>query len=244
MRSTGNDIVALGAINKARTNQIQFYSKILSVSEQALYTQLDLPDLPFENFVWLLWSVKESVYKYQQRITPDLIFAPSKIIIQQIAPPFEWGMEEADAFYKGKVLYGSDILYFRSRVSDALIASVISDQESFEHTRWGVQLIDDPGNDRQSSENDQQTLWNDQQSLWHDHQSVAVRNLVLQKLSAICAMTTDEGHPIHCSGDDLRIGKSSAGYPVVLNGEEEVDIPVSLAHHDRYVAYSFVLPPY
>ena len=229
MRSTGNDIVALGAINKARTNQIQFYSKILSVSEQALYTQLDVTDMPFENFVWLLWSVKESVYKYQQRITPDLIFAPAKIIIQQIAPPFEWGMEEADAFYKGKVLYGSDIFYFRSLVSDALIASVISDQESFEHTMWGVQSIDDPGNDRQSSEHDQQ-------SLWHDHQSVAVRNLVLQKLSAICSL------PFNCSGDGLRIGKGPFGYPVVLNGEEEVDIPLSLAHHDRYVAYSFVLP--
>jgi hypothetical protein len=29
---------------------------------------------------------------------------------------------------------------------------------------------------------------------------------------------------------------------VLLDGETPLDIPLSLAHHDRYIAYSFRLP--
>ena len=64
MISAGNDIAALAKVNKERIPQPRFYSKILSDSERALYHQPQLTILPFENYVWLLWSVKESVYKY------------------------------------------------------------------------------------------------------------------------------------------------------------------------------------
>ncbi len=53
MLSTGNDIVALNAINVTRTKQPQFYSKILTPSEAELYNQPDFAALPFEIFVWL-----------------------------------------------------------------------------------------------------------------------------------------------------------------------------------------------
>ena len=72
MISTGNDIVALKAINVARTKQQNFYSKIITVSEKALYDEHFSGRLLFEHFVWLAWSVKESVFKYLQRINPDL----------------------------------------------------------------------------------------------------------------------------------------------------------------------------
>ena len=68
MISTGNDIVALGLINKQRTCEPRFYSKILSASEQALYHQSEFTALPFEHYVWLLWSVKESTYKFLKRL--------------------------------------------------------------------------------------------------------------------------------------------------------------------------------
>ena len=67
MISTGNDIVALKAINVARTKQQKFYNKIITGSEKALYEGQFSERLPFEYFVWLAWSVKESVFKYLQR---------------------------------------------------------------------------------------------------------------------------------------------------------------------------------
>ncbi|MEO6851610.1 MAG: hypothetical protein ABI203_10275, partial [Mucilaginibacter sp.] len=39
----------------------------------------------------------------------------------------------------------------------------------------------------------------------------------------------------------FRIDKSPNGFPVLLKGAEETGIPLSLAHHDRYIAYSFQL---
>ena len=83
MLGTGNDIVALAAINVERTRQSNFYSKILSLSEQQLYNELQ-SQLPFENFVWLAWSVKESAYKFLKRFMPDLVFSPTKIMITNL----------------------------------------------------------------------------------------------------------------------------------------------------------------
>ena len=89
MKSTGNDIVALGSVDKHRTGQYRFYSKILSASEQTLYQQMQFANLPFEHYLWLLWSVKESTFKFLKRTKPELIFSPAKIIIQYLEiPPF------------------------------------------------------------------------------------------------------------------------------------------------------------
>jgi phosphopantetheinyl transferase (holo-ACP synthase) len=259
MRSTGNDIVALGAIDRQRSNQIQCYSKILSVSEQALYARQDFKAMPFENFVWLLWSVKESAYKYLKRLRPDLLFAPVKIVVQGLDPEeIRWegadiggngeigeacetgeitGINEiagggehgeiaetggsgvSGKLYKGIVLFESGVYYFRSTIQDELIASVVSDKEGFEDTWWGVHAIG-----------------NAEGHIGHDQQSSAVRKLVLQKISAIC------GAYFNSAEGELQIGRSPLGYPVLLKGEEEMDIPVSLAHHDRFIAYSFNLP--
>ncbi|MGZ3833295.1 MAG: 4'-phosphopantetheinyl transferase family protein, partial [Mucilaginibacter sp.] len=107
MISTGNDIVALKTINIARTKQQNFYRKIISASEKDLYDRQISDKLPFDVFVWLLWSVKESGYKYLQRITPELVFSPTKIIITQLALPadnfveqFEGRGFDEDSVYK------------------------------------------------------------------------------------------------------------------------------------------------
>jgi len=218
MKSAGNDIVALRAVNKQRTTQFRFYSKILSASEQTLFHQPLFAKMPFEHYIWLVWSVKESAYKFLKRFIPDLVFSPIKIIIQYIKIPaapsmaqfegIEWeNTGYSEGFYKGKVIYGAHIFYFRSKISEDWIATVVNDDEHFENVYWGVQSIDEAS---------------------YYHQSKAARTLLLNKLSSFFPGV-------------FHIGKSFVGYPLILKGTQNMHIPVSLAHDDRFVAYSFIL---
>jgi phosphopantetheinyl transferase (holo-ACP synthase) len=244
--STGNDIVALHAIDGQRTLQPRFYSKILSPSEQALYDRYKFSGLPFEHFVWLLWSVKESVYKYCQRIGPGLVFSPTRIVIHQMDIP----SHPLSGFYRCTVHFDARVdarvFYSRSVIREEWIATVVSDEETFEDVWWGVAAIDHAG---------------------HAAQSAAVRSVVLGRLGSLLQQTEGggdrggrscsedpedrrsangrdgSGDPGGPGGQDgLCIGKSPKGYPVILRGNQEMGIPVSLAHHDRFVAYSFRLP--
>ncbi len=214
MISTGNDIVALKAINVARTTQPNFYQKIISVSEEALFDQLS-DRIPLEHFVWLLWSVKESAYKYLQRITPDLVFSPTRTVIDHLELPsintvvkLEGCGFADEPVYKGIVTIADEKLYFRSIISDDFIFSVVSGSNDFENTCWGIGSID---------------------STEPDEQSKAVRILLKNKLKILFP------------NEDLQISKSLHSYPVIIKDEMEFSIVVSLAHHDHYVAYSFVL---
>src|ERR1700761_7632079 len=83
--STGNDIVDLSATDPLRTCSHRFYSRIISGEEKTLYDQLG--GLPFDNYVWLLWSIKESVYKYTSRTNTTLVFAPLTIPVLHLDPP-------------------------------------------------------------------------------------------------------------------------------------------------------------
>ena len=223
MKSTGNDIVALKAIDKQRTNLPRFYSKILSLSEQALYYRQGFGEMPFEKFVWLLWSVKESVYKYMKRSMPALVFSPTKIIIQGIDPPYrrtitifgdtQWENKSngsCEEFYKGIIIVDSEIFYFRSKIHLELISTIVSNDENFEDIWWGIKTIDHAA---------------------YDNQSKSVRAFILNKLNFI----------LPGSNDNLSIGKCPSGYPVLLKGAKEMNIPVSFAHHDHFIAYSFLL---
>lgn len=218
MKSAGNDIVALRLVDKQRTGQFRFYSKILSAPEQAMYHQPQFAEMPFENYVWLLWSIKESAYKYFKRIIPGLVFSPTKIRIQDIQIPAgtlvaklentQWENTGYDKdFYKGCVIYGSQIHYFRSKITEDWIATIVNDDKDFDNVFWDIQLID--GNS-------------------YEYQSKAARILLLNKLNFFFP-------------DDLHIEKSSVGYPVIKKGTQNLHIPVSLAHDDCFVAYSFVL---
>lgn len=216
MKSAGNDIVALNAIDIQRTRDARFYSKFITDSELAIYQQLSLP-LPFEIFVWLLWSVKESAYKYLQRHDAGLQFSPIKFIVDQLKIPADfnltpftglyWDSEETPANYiTGSVSYGNTHLYFRSYLTDDFIISVVDADKQFENVYWGIKSIDQTNS---------------------DHQSKAVRELLLGKLQSVLSI------------DNLHIVKSEIGYPVVMNGDTPLDIEVSFAHHDRWVGYSF-----
>ena len=210
MKSTGNDIVAMHATDPQRTGSARFYSRILAAGEQSLFSQQAFPDLPFDHFVWLLWSIKESVYKYEQRIRPGGAFAPLKITVGKPLPPRKNVPRPLkDEFYKAVVLSGARTLYSRSIIRDGIIASVVSEDEVFEHTRWGFTSID--------------------HSTYAD-QSASVRTLAIGELSA------------SLSQSNLRIEKNRFGIPVILDGEEVLDIPLSLAHHGHYIAWSYLLP--
>ena len=218
MISTGNDIVSLNAINKTRTNQAGFYSKILSPTEKALYKHAAFAATPFENFVWLLWSIKESAYKYLKRSNPGLVFIPIKFIVKQLSIPpgyalknFEATQTEGAGFenmaaFKGIITFGTNTLYSMSLIYSVLIVSVVNNNENFENTYWGVKLIDNPGS---------------------DYQSKAARKFL-----------TDRLHNVVPPGE-LIISKNSSGIPIVLKDGEELGIAISLSHHDRFVGYSF-----
>jgi phosphopantetheinyl transferase (holo-ACP synthase) len=155
MISTGNDIVALGSINKQRTCEPRFYSKILSVSEQVLYQQSEFTALPFEHYVWLLWSVKESAFKYFKRNNQQLIFSPVKVNIVTIN-------ELLHQHYSGEVHFNSDKLFFNSAITSDWISTVVNNTDDFEDVYTEVQVIDDSS---------------------HHNQSISVRKLALQKLN-------------------------------------------------------------
>ena len=218
MKSAGNDIVALRSVDKQRTSQFRFYSKILSAPEQVLYHQPQFTEMPFENYVWLLWSVKESAYKYLKRIHPRLLFSPTKFVIQYIiipSGPFMSAFKNTHwestgnrkEFYSGMLIYDSYVFYFRSKISEDWIATVVNDNEDFENVCWGIESIDDES---------------------YYHQSKAARTLLLKRLSSFFP-------------GDFQVKKSPIGYPIILKGTQNMRISASLAHDDRFVAYSFVL---
>lgn len=215
MISTGNDIIALKTINIARTKKQIFYRKIISAPEKDLYDHQFSDNLPLDVFVWLLWSVKESVYKYLQRITPELIFSPTKIIINQLVLPacnfveqFEGHGFDEDSVYRGVINFGEHTLYSRSVISEEFIFSVVNGTDNFEHIRWGIQLIHSSDPDAQSN---------------------AVREFLIQTLRPLFP------------GSALLVDKSPHGYPIILKDGIEIPLPVSLAHHGHYVGYSIAV---
>jgi phosphopantetheinyl transferase (holo-ACP synthase) len=282
VKNTGNDIVALNAIDIQRTNTPAFYLKIITASEQSLYHAPEIEVIPFHNFVWLLWSVKESVYKYLKRADPKLIFPPTKIVVQSIRPPVNLSAPEfndvwendgsTEDIFCGEVIFESHRLYFRSKATTAFIATIVNHLPDFEGVYWGVKSIDNSDT---------------------THQSKQVREFAVQKLNSIlnaetiiekngdgCPIVVNEGRhtttPIslyqspqglsvedpaagisrnHSQGPfqetlrgrdlgslkDIAIRKNQDGCPIIISNGKQLDTPISLAHHDKFVSYSFVI---
>ena len=217
MKSAGNDIVALQAIDIQRTISPQFYSKFITAHEQSIYQQSQFAAVPFYSFIWLLWCVKESAYKYLKRSNPDLVFSPSKIVIQNINVPVTmpddvsgvWESDKANEdFYTGGVLFETTQLYFRLKITANFIASVVNDSPNFDHVVWGIRHIENADNENQSEQ---------------------VRAFTLAKVEAIINL------------ENIQIKKTPSGYPYFAQGNNELDMPLSLAHHGHFIAFSFRL---
>ena len=213
MISTGNDIIALKAVNVARTKQQNFYSKIITDTEKALYDEHFSERLPFEQFIWLAWSVKESIFKYLQRIDPELVFSPSKIKISELEPPSAAGISHFEgrdfkkgAVYEGVIDYSPHTFYSRTIITDDFIFSVVNHVNNFEKVMWGLKKID---------------------STDADDQSKAVRAFALAMLKTLFP------------DSELEIDKNRHSCPIILKNDVEIPVPISLAHHDHWVTYSF-----
>jgi hypothetical protein len=226
MISTGNDIVALAGTDNDRTCRLRFYSRILSRGELSLFPvppgRLSFPDHPapvrlsFPDFVWLIWSIKESVYKYVSRADHGLRFAPLQIPVSRL----RWKEDGGDNFYEGMILYRQCALYSRSFVIPGeTIMTVVHEDADFSDVRWGVRAICDPD-----------CVTGDPDYPDYSTQSADVRTFALQSLSTVLG------------GAALRIIKTPDGPPEVWDGERRLDIPLSLAHHGPYVAWSYRLP--
>ncbi|RKR83936.1 phosphopantetheinyl transferase (holo-ACP synthase) [Mucilaginibacter gracilis] len=218
MISIGNDIVDLNAINKQRTADTRFYSKFITPAEIELHDPA-IATLPLQSFVWLLWSVKEAVYKYQKRLNPQLVFAPIKIVVKQITVPAlynaaqfnsdSWeGSPNHNDFCFGCATGNGQTLFFKTIIHQYYIATIVSNNSLFPHVYWGVQRIANGG---------------------HQHQSQLVRTFLLNKLSSVFIK------------QDLALQKSPVGYPVLLVNNIEACMPISLAHHGLFTSYCFQL---
>jgi len=213
--SAGNDIIDLSQVDKDKTCQHKFYSKILSSAEQVLYQQTELAALPFAHYVWLLWSVKESAYKFLKRNQPELLFSPIKIVVESIDIYEEQQSSDSDFLasdnkirrYKGKLTSGKQTLYFRSNITDKWIASFVNHDERFENVHVGVQTIDE------------QTYL---------AQSTSAKTLLIKSLNVYLKGAID-------------IEKSTIGYPMVFCDSKKTDIAASLSHSGIYVSYAFNL---
>ena len=140
MISIGNDIIALDLIDAGRTIQPVFYSRILDPAEAAMYAELSL--LPFEQYVWLLWSIKESVYKCIKRAQPELRFSPRKIIVR--------GIDRSDDTYRSLVYFNSIPFYAESQVNDKFISTLATNDARFDRICWDVQQIGQTDSESQS----------------------------------------------------------------------------------------------
>lgn len=214
MTSIGNDIVALSNTDKQRTNDVRFHSKFITTAELSLYKDSLASQISFEDFVWLLWSVKESAYKYQKRFDTELIFSPTRIEINRIKSPDGQSvftdLEEinvsGDNFYNGSVIIADKTLYFKAIINTDIIATIVNSDASFKNIHWGVQQIASPDSETQS---------------------ISVRQLLLSRLKT----TFPQG--------EFSLQKSLAGYPILLINESDSGIPISLAHHGLFTSYCF-----
>jgi len=217
MISAGNDIVCLTATNVTRTKSPEFYAKIISPAEKALFNTLDHVVLPFDRFVWLLWSVKESAYKYFHRLDPGIVFTPVKFEVRSIEIPAGYvcaesgadkilgeGFEEHNTF-NGRVIFGDKKLFYRTMIFSDFIASFVNIDDDFMQVFWGIKRIDDSS---------------------YRLQSEAIRKFVLSELGNVPGL------------DNLAIEKNEDEIPVLLSKGKRLEVPVSLSHHERWVAFS------
>ena len=89
----GNDIVDLNiAGEESDWRRKGYLDKVFNQSEQNLIKCSTNPDL----LVWILWSIKESVYKANFRITHYWEFAPAKIKVENFEITGETAVAEAN----------------------------------------------------------------------------------------------------------------------------------------------------
>jgi len=139
LTSTGNDIVSLQKIDKKRTAQYRFYSKIILPGEHSLLDHLPF-QISFEHYVWLLWSVKEAAYKYFKRLTNELLFSPLKFVVEDIHY-LQKKTSCENSFFTGRVIFDNLSLFFLSDYSEVRIHTIVHDKNNFDQVHRGISTI-------------------------------------------------------------------------------------------------------
>jgi phosphopantetheinyl transferase (holo-ACP synthase) len=103
----GNDVVDLVLARKeSNWKRKGFLHKLFTTFEQELIQKA--PNQ--EEMVWILWSIKESVYKAYQRIHFNEGFYPIKIEILQINSKKESIIQLFGTLFYGKTIVSNDII--------------------------------------------------------------------------------------------------------------------------------------
>jgi len=110
----GNDVVDLElAKTESNWKRKGYLDKLYTPSEQNLIK--NAPDQ--DEMVWLLWSIKESVYKAYQRINYNPGFYPIKIEIQSV--------ELINNKYESVIYLFETCFYGKSTITDSIIKTVV-----------------------------------------------------------------------------------------------------------------------
>jgi phosphopantetheinyl transferase (holo-ACP synthase) len=160
--SIGNDIVALTNTGIERACNPRFYSKFLTDKEAALFNTNDLA-ISFVQFVWLCWSIKESVYKFQKRLQPQLLKGGWKIQVHSINPPaissfipqhklLESELMPVECCYASVAVINTEKYYSWSIITPEFIYTITAAENEHENICWGIKKIGDANRLNQSSE--------------------------------------------------------------------------------------------
>lgn len=103
----GNDVVDLILARKeSNWKRKGFLNKLFTTAEQQLISKATNQ----EEMVWMLWSIKESVYKAYQRINYNEGFYPTKIEIISLNSKKESVTKLFDTFFYGETYVNTEII--------------------------------------------------------------------------------------------------------------------------------------
>jgi phosphopantetheinyl transferase (holo-ACP synthase) len=170
LHSAGNDIIDLNLIDRNRSLLSRFYTKILSAAEIETHHQQYIT-LDFPIYLWLLWSVKESAYKYCKRLDNDLIFSPVKIKVDVLS--ISQSSQSYNTFNcSGKCYLNSQAIYFRSEITAEYIHTVVDVNDTFSNVHFNNEQVS----------NEQQLSYAVRQLLVHDiNQTMPVESWAIKK---------------------------------------------------------------
>ena len=218
MSSIGNDVVWLPAAERKKCSQPHYYKKIISEAELSLFA---LSPYSFPDFVWLIWSIKESVYKCQRTAPQGKVFSPAAISVERIIFPAtssrkeisfrhgSWEGSPHEDWCSGEASLAGKVYTFRSWVTALFIYSVASEGYPLPDVYTGIRVIPD------SRPADQ---------------SAGVRRFLLSRLS--------REWPLRKAGT---VANDTTGYPYLQQALDFPDITLSFTHHGPLVSYAFVM---
>jgi len=219
----GNDIVYLhSGVYNDRIAGSRFKTKFLNAQELELFSSGD----PEVYLLWMIWSVKEAVFKCCKRTENQLKFNPTRITVfsifsntdKQPNPEFNPDRLEGmgtDRLYSinCRIKYLSHIFYSSSLVTNRFIHTIAcADETSFKSAFWGVKKMNHTDYSLQSQE---------------------VRKYLAD---AICSNepSLSSGY-FHFSKDEFFI-------PELYINQMKSNLVFSLSHDHHYLAYSYLGP--